>query len=147
MTVRKLTVENTIKDYTNENGFSWGLNTVMQSIAPGAIYDVTAVGGEFIVNKWESTLPKPTSEEIKIEYIRQETIAECVKYFKKQYEKYSGGELEQYSHGAHEIKELTPGSVIMMPSYVYHRVKPMISGQRKTLAIFIQGSKFIQITD
>jgi len=83
MTVRKLTVERTIKDYTNENGFSWGLNTVMQSIAPEAIYDVTSVEGKFIVNKWESTLPKPTSEEIKMEYIRQETIAECIKYFKK----------------------------------------------------------------
>lgn len=83
MTVRKLTVEKTIKDYTNENGFSWGLDTVMKSIAPGALYDVTSVGGEFIVNKWESTLPKPTSDEIKTEYIRQETIAECVKYFNK----------------------------------------------------------------
>ena len=83
MTVRKLTVERTIKDYTNENGFSWGLNTVMQSIAPEAIYDVTSVGGKFIVNHWESTLPKPTSDEIKTEYIRQETIAECIKYFKK----------------------------------------------------------------
>ena len=81
MTVRKLTVEKIIKDYTNENGFSWGLNTVMQSIAPGAIYDVEAKGGTFVVNNWQSTLPKPTSDEIKTEYIRQATIAECVKYF------------------------------------------------------------------
>lgn len=58
-------------------------------------------------------------------------------------EKYNGGELEQYSHGVHEVKELTPGSVVMMPSYVYHRVKPMISGERKTLALFLMGSKFV----
>ena len=83
MTVRKLTVERTIKDYTNENGFSWGVNTVMQSIAPGAIYDIQHQGGEFIVHNWQSTLPKPTSEEIKTEYIRQETIAECIKLLKK----------------------------------------------------------------
>ena len=83
MTVRKLTVEKTIKDYTNENGFSWGVNTVMQSIAPGAIYDIQHQGGKFIVNKWQSTLPKPTSDEIKTEYIRQETIAECIKFLKK----------------------------------------------------------------
>ena len=53
----------------------------MQSIAPGAIYDVEAKGGTFVVNNWQSTLPKPTSDEIKTEYIRQETIAECVIYF------------------------------------------------------------------
>lgn len=58
-------------------------------------------------------------------------------------EKYSGGELEQYVNGVHEVKELTPGSVVMMPSYVYHRVKPIISGERKTLALFLLGSKFV----
>ena len=57
--------------------------------------------------------------------------------------KYTGGELEQYSHGIHEVKELTPGAVVMMPSYVNHRVKPVINGERKTLAIFLHGPKFI----
>jgi hypothetical protein len=36
MTVRKLSVATTIKRYTNENGFAWGINTVMKSLAPGA---------------------------------------------------------------------------------------------------------------
>jgi PKHD-type hydroxylase len=59
-------------------------------------------------------------------------------------EKYKGGNLEHYSYGAYEIKELNdPGSVIMFPSYVYHRVTPITQGKRKTLAIFIRGPKFI----
>ena len=79
----KLSIEETIKLYTNENGFSWGINTVMKSIDPNANYDLTSVGGTFIVDRWESELPQPTSQEIRDEYIRQQTIAECLKYFKE----------------------------------------------------------------
>jgi len=81
MTVRKLSVGATIKAYTNENGFSWGINTVMKSLAPGASYDLTSAG-EFIIDRWESVYPQPTSQEIRDEYIRQQTIAEMIDYFK-----------------------------------------------------------------
>ena len=81
MTVRKLSIEATIKRYTNENGFSWGINTVMKSLAPDASYDLTSAG-EFIIDRWDSPLPQPTSQEIKEEYIRQQTIAEVVDYLK-----------------------------------------------------------------
>ena len=36
-----------------------------------------------IIERWDSLLPQPTEREIKEEYIRQETIAECVKFLKK----------------------------------------------------------------
>jgi hypothetical protein len=83
MTVRKLCIEETIKRYTNENGFSWGINTVMKSLAPGASYDLTCAGGEFIIDRWDSNLPQPTSQEIRDEYIRQQTISELLDYLKK----------------------------------------------------------------
>ena len=58
--------------------------------------------------------------------------------------KYEGGNLEHYSYGAHEVKELNdPGSVVMFPSYVYHKVTPITKGERKSLVIFISGPKFI----
>ncbi len=82
MTVRKLSIEATIKRYTNENGFSCGINTVMKSLAPEASYDLTSAG-EFIIDRWESIYPQPTSQEIRDEYIRQLTIAECIEYFNK----------------------------------------------------------------
>ena len=72
MTVRKLSIEATIKRYTNENGFSWGINTVMKSLAPDASYDLTSAG-EFIIDRWDSPLPKPTSQEIRDEYINSYT--------------------------------------------------------------------------
>jgi SMC interacting uncharacterized protein involved in chromosome segregation len=81
MTVRKLSIEATIKRYTNENGFSWGINTVMKSLAPDASFDLTSAG-EFIIDRWDSIYPQPTSQEIRDEYIRQQTIAEVIDYLK-----------------------------------------------------------------
>ena len=80
--IKKLSIEETIKLYTNENGFSWGINTVMKSLAPGISYDLSC-NGEFIIDRWDSELSKPTSQEIRDEYIRQQTIAECLVYFKE----------------------------------------------------------------
>ena len=80
--IRHLNIEETIKAYTTEHGFAWGINTVMKSLAPDASYDLTSAG-EFIIDRWDSPLPKPTSQEIRDEYIRQQTIAECIEYFNK----------------------------------------------------------------
>ena len=82
MTIRKLTIESTIKKYTNENGFAWGINTVMKSLAPNVSFDLTSAGGTFIIDRWDSPLPQPTSQEIRDEYIRQQTIAEVIDYLK-----------------------------------------------------------------
>ena len=81
MTVRKLSIGSTIKRYSNENGFAWGINTVMKSLAPYASFDLTSAG-EFIIDRWDSPLPQPTSKQIKEEYIRQQTIAEVIDYLK-----------------------------------------------------------------
>ena len=82
MTAKKLSIAKTIKKYTNENGFSWGINTVMKSLAPNVHYSLNASEGKFIIDKWDSPLPQPTSQEIRDEYIRQQTIAECLEHFK-----------------------------------------------------------------
>ncbi len=82
MTARKLSVKKLIEKFSNENGFAWGINTVMKALAPGANYDLTSAGGTFIIDRWDSNLPQPTSQEIRDEYIRQQTIAECLEYFK-----------------------------------------------------------------
>ena len=49
----KLSIEETIKAYTNENGFAWGIDTAMKSLAPGASYDLTSAG-QFIIDRWDS---------------------------------------------------------------------------------------------
>ena len=79
----KISLEETIKAYTTEHGFSWGINTVMKSLAHGVSYDLNSAGGTFIIDRWDSHLPQPTSQEIRDEYVRQQTIAECIEYFNK----------------------------------------------------------------
>ena len=80
---KKLSIEETIKAYTNENGFAWGTNTVMKSLAPDVSHDLHVEGGLFTIERWESELPQPTPQEIRDEYNRQQTIAECLVYFKE----------------------------------------------------------------
>ena len=82
MIIRKLNIEETIKMFTTEHGFAWGINTVMKALVPEASYDLTSAG-EFIIDRWDSIYPQPTSQEIRDEYIRQQTIAECIEYFNK----------------------------------------------------------------
>lgn len=81
MIIRKLNIREIIKEYSNENGFAWGINTVIKALVPEASYDMTCAG-EFIIDRWESIYPQPTSQEIKEEYIRQQTIAEVIDYLK-----------------------------------------------------------------
>ena len=81
--VRKLSVKATIEMFSNENGFAWGIDPAMKALVPKASYDLTSAGGTFIIDRWDSIFPQPTSQEIKDEYIRQQTIAECIEHFKK----------------------------------------------------------------
>ena len=63
----------------------------MQSLRPGCLYGISANGGQFEIvdwpdNQWsdatQSYIDPPTSQEIRDEYIRQQTIAECLECFK-----------------------------------------------------------------
>ena len=79
-----MTVEEIIEKYTNENGFLFGIDTVMQCLRPGAIYSLSSEGGEFIIVHWDdkNVMIAPTSAEIREEYIRHQTIKETLDYIK-----------------------------------------------------------------
>ena len=87
-----LSVEKTIEALTNKDGFAWGINTVMGILRPGCLYQLEAKAGVFTITHWEENqwseekqcyLEPPTPMEIRDEYIRQQTIAECIEYFKE----------------------------------------------------------------
>jgi hypothetical protein len=42
----------------------------MKALVPKASYDLTSAG-DFIIDRWDSIFPQPTSQEIRDEYIRQ----------------------------------------------------------------------------
>ena len=64
---------------------------------------------------------------------------------------YSGGELEfdfkdnapDIKNQTHICKEILPkGSIVVFPSHVWHKVKPITSGERKSLVIWNLGKPF-----
>ena len=74
-------IENCKIDDTDE--FRFGLDTVMQSIRPLCLWEISAAGGTFEITRWDEGQYEgpPTSQEIRDEYIRQQTIIECYKHF------------------------------------------------------------------
>ena len=88
-------VEKVINSFTNENGFCWGIDTAMKSLRPNCLYSLQAGNGSFEIidwpdNQWseetQSFITAPSSQEIRDEYIRHKTIAECLEYFKNKEE-------------------------------------------------------------
>jgi predicted 2-oxoglutarate/Fe(II)-dependent dioxygenase YbiX len=56
---------------------------------------------------------------------------------------YEGGQFELFSGNHYEVPQLSiPGNAIMFKSYINHRVLPVTKGERRTLALFLNGPKF-----
>lgn len=58
---------------------------------------------------------------------------------------FTGGDFE-ICLGNQESPEVIPfkkGRLVLFPSYVIHRVKPVLSGLRKTIVIWVTGPKFV----
>ena len=80
-----MTIEQLIKEFTNEQGFQFGIDIVMKSLRPNALYCLSASGGTFEIVSWDESneLPPPTSQEIRDEYIRHKTIKEFLTYLEQ----------------------------------------------------------------
>tara|TARA_E500000331_G_scaffold87873_1_gene83631 strand:- start:78 stop:701 length:624 start_codon:yes stop_codon:yes gene_type:complete len=62
-------------------------------------------------------------------------------------EEYEGGELDLETGGPNEEErfrsfKMPKGTIIVFPSYMWHRVRPVTSGVRKSLVLWIQGPPF-----
>ena len=81
----KMTIEELITEFSNEQGFQFGIDIVMKSLRPGALYGLSASGGTFEIVSWdESNIePAPSSQEIRDEYIRHQTIKEFLEHLKE----------------------------------------------------------------
>ena len=80
-----MTIEEIINNFTNENGFAWGIDTAMKSLRPGCLYALQAGNGQLEIVEWPEgqQYDPPSTQEIHDEYIRHKTIAECIEYFNK----------------------------------------------------------------
>ena len=58
-------------------------------------------------------------------------------------QKYTGGDFKLFRHEAYTVDRFKiPGSVLMFKSSINHCVTPVLSGERKTLTIFVFGPKW-----
>lgn len=55
---------------------------------------------------------------------------------------YTGGELEINHNGTASIMEKNLGTLIAFPSFLLHRVKPVLTGERLSLALWAHGPTF-----
>ena len=55
---------------------------------------------------------------------------------------YEGGEFYTFTGEEILVPEAVPGSLIMLKSYIVHRVAEVLSGERITLTLFMNGPKF-----
>ena len=80
-----MNVQELIKEFSNEQGFQFGIDIVMKALRPNSIYCLSSKNGNFEIVNWDKSnkMPQPTSEEIKEEYIRHKTIKEVLDYLKE----------------------------------------------------------------
>ena len=80
-----MTIDQLIKEFSNEQGFQFGIDIVMKSLCPNALYGLSASGGTFEIVSWDESneLPAPSSQEIRDEYIRHQTIKEFIEYIEQ----------------------------------------------------------------
>lgn len=78
-----MTIQELIQEFSNEQGFQFGIDIVMKSLRPNSIYSLNASNGIFEIIDWDlsNKLPAPSSQEIRDEYIRHKTIKEMLEYF------------------------------------------------------------------
>lgn len=57
-------------------------------------------------------------------------------------EPYEGGDFLLFSNGEQKISGFIPGGIIIFPSWIPHKVSPVTSGTRKSMALFLSGPSF-----
>lgn len=85
-----MSVKETIEKLTRDGKFTWGVETIMTTIRPRCLYELSTNNGDFQITKWydnwseekQDYIEAPTPQQLRDEYIRQKTIAECLEYFK-----------------------------------------------------------------
>lgn len=55
---------------------------------------------------------------------------------------YTGGELELFQQGPERVAEFaTPGTVLVFPGWIPHRVSPVTAGKRSTVSFWLTGPR------
>lgn len=79
-----MSIEELINKFSNEQGFKFGIDIVMESLRPNSIYSLTSENGYFKIVYWDecNTQTPPSSQEIREEYLRHQSIKETLDYIR-----------------------------------------------------------------
>jgi len=112
--------------WLNRNYFGFDLFQITESDHINYnIYD-SANNGEY---SWHSDGYKDCPQDIKLTAIVNVSEQE-----------YEGGDLELFINGVRVIDEIRkPGTVVIFPSYIQHRVTPVTKGRRITISKWLMG--------
>lgn len=129
---------NLIQDYNrNHSGWNFDLEFI-ESVQLSHYYD-----GNFY--DWHTDAsPEPVIEHDGKPYNRKVSLTVWL----NDPEEYEGGEFDLETGGPNcdggrfETFKLPKGTIITFPSYMWHRVRPVTSGVRKSLVLWIKGPPF-----
>ena len=101
-----MTVDELVANFSNKEGFAWGVDTAVKSLRPGAKWDLTVAGGEYTFTRWEDPEGRsfPSKSEIDAEMEFQKRFAEYHQYAFDRMKEYPDG-FEQFDMLWHAINE------------------------------------------
>lgn len=104
----------TVYDYSNQGMYEWHMDTI--------------IGDGFLDGMWDASTRKLT----------------LIMLLNEPSEDFTGGEFQinlQSEKDPLNI-DMKKGKIIAFPSFMIHRVKPVLSGIRKSIVIWVEGPKF-----
>jgi len=54
-------------------------------------------------------------------------------------DEYTGGQFKFFKNGSTSVDQFVPGSMIIFPSYMPHKVEQVIDGKRESVSLFLTG--------
>ena len=75
-------------------------------------------------------------------YVICPNVRECTCLLNCSEEPYEGGDLCLFRDKEIKIENFNPGTAIVFPSFINHKVEKITSGSRASLAIWMNGPKF-----
>lgn len=88
-------IAGTIALLGGEEAYACGIETVMTVLRPRCLYGITAQNGQYHLTHWEPNqwddvrqcyIEPPSDQEIRDEFVRQQTIGECLRYFRERHD-------------------------------------------------------------
>jgi len=80
--IMSLSVKELLKQFTGTNGMTYGVDTAIKALRPGAKWEITVSGGEYVYHKWwdPNKLKPPTKTEIDAELEFQTRLQKYYQY-------------------------------------------------------------------